>query len=176
MRQGWKRNIEAKAKISKSVKKLWTKPSFRNNIIPKLRVAAKAQWANPVMRKRALRILRSKKRRDKLSASLLANSRGPHQESSLEGSVVNWARKHSILAFKLDPKHFAGAPDRAFLIPNSKPIFIEFKKFGGRHPVTKIQKHVHRQIKKAGYDIRVCNNKTDAIEILDTAQRAAKRR
>jgi hypothetical protein len=176
MRRGWKQSPAAKLATSIRVKEQWKRPGFREMMSKLMSARVKAMWEDPAFRKKNLRVLRSKKRRAKVSAGLLANSRGPHRESAVEGAVVNWARARDILAFKLDPKHYAGAPDRLFLIPQRKPVFIEFKRPDGKSKPSRLQLHIHGQIRSAGYEIHVCRSREEAVAVLEAAQGTAKRR
>lgn len=158
--------------IQKKFKAIWANPKTREANRERL----KKLWQDPIYRKKMTALFSSKEFRARVSASLKANANGPHRESTVEGAVVNWARKNKILAFKLDANHYAGAPDRMFLIPNGKIIFIEFKKPDGTAKPSKLQLYIHKQIKKAGYEICVCCDEQKAISLLETAQRIAKNR
>ncbi len=53
-------------------------------------------------------------------------------ESKIEQRVVEEAKKLGVIGLKLTSSGNTGVPDRMFLIPGGRPLFIEFKKPGGK--------------------------------------------
>ena len=50
------------------------------------------------------------------------------RESEIEAKVVKWARKAGWLAVKQTPMGVKGWPDRVFISPEGRHVWIEFKK------------------------------------------------
>lgn len=57
-----------------------------------------------------------------------------------------------------------GVPDRMFLLPGGKPLFIEFKRPGGR--LASMQSVVHTRWGRYGYPIEVCCTVGEAFELV----------
>lgn len=86
-------------------------------------------------------------------------------ESTIEGVVANIAKKKlGVHSIKLNVVGSRGWPDRLFLIPGGKPLFIEFKRPGGK--TRKLQDHTHQIMRNLGYEVEVHDNKEDAIEAI----------
>jgi hypothetical protein len=163
-------------RMSKIQKEVWTRPEVRK----KNSECQKALWLDPKFRKKMMKVLRNPERIAKLKASLKANLHGPYRESTVERAVVNWARSCNILVFKTNSMHGIGAPDRIFLIPGGKPLFVEFKRGDGQGKLSKIQQYNIQKMQEAGYDVIVECNKENCItaikarvtQALDAAKRA----
>lgn len=84
-------------------------------------------------------------------------------EIDTEKKVVAWAKEVGITSIKLELKHDVGWPDRMFLIPGGRPLFIEFKRRINSH--TKgIQTHRHKVLTALGYDVVVCKTYIEGID------------
>lgn len=81
--------------------------------------------------------------------------RGAH-ESYIESRAVVLALRHGVISVKLAGTGNRGKPDRMFLIPGGRPLFIEFKSPGERP--SELQLHVHAQWRALGYDVQVHDN------------------
>jgi hypothetical protein len=84
-------------------------------------------------------------------------------EASIERSVVDFARKHGWVCIKLStsgPRGAAGWPDRLFLGPRRRVIFVEFKRPGGK--VTALQASRHAQLGEVGWTVQVMDNVEEA--------------
>lgn len=85
--------------------------------------------------------------------------------------MVRHARKLGILTIKLQGQGNKGMPDRLFLCPNGRILFIEFKK-PGQKP-TPLQEIQHDLLRRYGFTVRVCDNAAAALgaiqETLDPA-------
>jgi hypothetical protein len=86
------------------------------------------------------------------------------KESSIEASVVLWARKNKILALKLQGQGVKGFPDRVFLLPGGMIFFVEFKKLGEKP--TQLQEHTHALLRSLGFRVAVHDTRAAAIEDL----------
>lgn len=79
----------------------------------------------------------------------IREARANSKELVIETKVTNWAKKHGIPSIKLELGHDAGWPDRMFLIPGGRPVFIEFKRKGEKP--RKLQEHRHKTLRGLGY-------------------------
>jgi hypothetical protein len=70
-------------------------------------------------------------------------------------------------ARKMNGMGFNSWPDRMFLIPGGRPLFIEFKRLG--HKATEAQSMLHDQLQRLGYAVAVCDNAEEAIALLSDA-------
>lgn len=82
-------------------------------------------------------------------------------ELYIEQKVCEWARKQGWKAPKLASPENTGFPDRTFLLPKGRVVFIEFKK-PGEKPTPK-QVWWHNELKKLGQEVYVCDDINDAI-------------
>ena len=87
-------------------------------------------------------------------------------EKEIEIIVVNRAEKMGFIVLKLNNPWSKGWPDRLFISPQGKHIYIEFKRPGGR--VRKLQLKRHKQLRKNRCAVFICDNIGDALEILDS--------
>ncbi len=98
---------------------------------------------------------------------------GRRKESSLEVSVVEWAKKHGVhYCIKLKGAGNKGLPDRLFLIPGGRPFLVEFKKLGEKP--TKLQEFTHAELRAAGYDVEVHVTRQGAIAAIQQRLDAAR--
>jgi hypothetical protein len=89
-------------------------------------------------------------------------------ESSIEKSVVDYARKHGVESIKLTtqgPRGAAGWPDRLFLGRDMQVRWIEFKAEGGQ--LTELQKRRHVQLAKYGWTTAVVRSVEEGRAIID---------
>ena len=73
-------------------------------------------------------------------------------ERLLEAACRGYARQRGCLSFKLWPT-MAGLPDRLFLLPGGRALFVEFKAPGGR--LSPVQRLRHRQFAVVGWTVCV---------------------
>jgi hypothetical protein len=85
-------------------------------------------------------------------------------ERSIERSVVRWAKKYDIWAWKPTIPGWIGFPDRVFVFPNGQLVFIEFKATGKKPRASQVASQ--RILATRGFHIYNCDNKHDAIKIL----------
>ena len=91
-------------------------------------------------------------------------------EKQVEGPVVAWARKFMMVS-KMNGVGCRSWPDRCFWIPHGAPFFIEFKRPGGE--ATPAQLLLHEQLRKAGYEVEIHDNKQSAINAIKQRMEAA---
>ncbi|HUW11526.1 MAG TPA: VRR-NUC domain-containing protein [Anaerolineae bacterium] len=90
---------------------------------------------------------------------------GRRKESSLEASVVEWAKKHGVhYCIKLQGTGNKSLPDRLFFMPGGIPFLVEFKKLGEKP--TKLQEFTHAELRAQGYDVEVHDTRQGAIAAL----------
>lgn len=65
-----------------------------------------------------------------------------------------------------------GWPDRLFLIPGGKPLFIEFKRPGAKP--RKFQSHIHAILRRLGYKVEIHDDATQAVEAVRRALEATR--
>lgn len=98
-------------------------------------------------------------------------------EIAIEQKVVKEAKKLGVIGLKLTSPGNTGVPDRLFLIPGGRPLFVEFKAPGGR--LSSKQLHWIDILVQAGYNVGVHDNVEDAMasirRALDEANKADKR-
>jgi hypothetical protein len=92
-------------------------------------------------------------------------------ESDVEKKVCKHADELGIMHIKINIRGRRGWPDREFLIPGGKPLFIEFKRPGEK--VEPIQEFIHGQLRDAGYNVLVVDNATCGIAALESTRVSA---
>jgi tRNA U54 and U55 pseudouridine synthase Pus10 len=98
---------------------------------------------------------------------------GKRKESSLEASVVEWAKKHGVhYCIKLQGAGNKSLPDRMFLLGGGRPFLIEFKKPGEKP--TKLQEFTHAELWAMGYDVEVHSTRQGAIDAIKQRLDAAR--
>jgi uncharacterized protein YyaL (SSP411 family) len=93
-------------------------------------------------------------------------------ESSIERNTVKRALDMGVRSIKLNVKGETGWPDRLFLIPGGRPLFIEFKRYDLKP--RKKQIYMHQVLSNLNYDVVVCDHVTEAIEAIAGALEAAR--
>ena len=94
--------------------------------------------------------------------------RRPRLESSIERQAVEHAHRRGIDAIKLNLQGRRGWPDRLFLLPGGRPLFIEFKRTVKKKP-DPLQARVHARLRKLGYRVLTCGSVEDAERAIDGA-------
>jgi hypothetical protein len=89
-------------------------------------------------------------------------------ETEIEQDVVDDAALLGIPSLKLNLRGNRGWPDRIFLIPGGRPLFIEFKR-GDEEP-DPLQAHRHDVLRKLGYDIEVHHVREEALAAIRQAR------
>jgi hypothetical protein len=92
-----------------------------------------------------------------------------HQrEGSLSKRVCDDAKKHyGLRSLQLNLRQDAGWPDRVYLIPGGRPLFLEFKRAG--EDARPLQAHHIELLRGLGYDVWVADTYEDAMAIIDEA-------
>lgn len=85
-------------------------------------------------------------------------------ESSIERSVVTWARNHGIQATKLQGIGNRSMPDRIFWVNGGKPILVEFKSPNGK--LTPLQRIAILKFTERGYEVHVISSREEGIAVL----------
>lgn len=89
-------------------------------------------------------------------------------ETEIEGKVAERAlRELSIFSIKLRVAQERGYPDRIFLIPGGRPLFIEFKRSG--KTAQPYQLMIHKRLRHAGYQIEVHDDIEEALAAIRKA-------
>ncbi len=86
-------------------------------------------------------------------------------EKSIEKAVCRWAKNHDIWSWKLTIAGWTGLPDRLFIYPNCRLVFIEFKATGKK--ATPLQSMVQEKLRRRGFEVHTVDNKEDGIRILN---------
>jgi len=68
-------------------------------------------------------------------------------------------------SLKLDTTFISGIPDRLLLFPGGRICFAEVKTSGEK--ARKLQKAVHRKLKKLGFDVYIVDNKEVVNQIIN---------
>lgn len=74
------------------------------------------------------------------------------KESVIEAWMVRAIRSRGGLCYKWVSPGTVGVPDRIVILPGGRTIYIELKTEVGE--LSKIQKHIHEELRKRGADVR----------------------
>ncbi len=77
-------------------------------------------------------------------------------EKVIEKTVVRYAQSRGCIVRKLNGMGARSWPDRMFLGPHGRVLFIEFKREGGE--ATKLQHHFHTQMSILGHLVAVIDD------------------
>jgi len=88
------------------------------------------------------------------------------RESAIEQAICRYAKSVGILQFKFTSPNRAGVPDRIFLLPDRRVIFMEMKTPKGR--LSRLQENEIRIIHKYGHCVYVVDSVEQGKEILDS--------
>lgn len=89
----------------------------------------------------------------------------PILESDIERPACKKIKNRlGVLSIKLNPLGNTGLPDRMFLLPQGKAVFIEFKRPGGR--VRSKQKYWIKILRKLGFTALICDGENEAFEAI----------
>lgn len=73
-------------------------------------------------------------------------------EASIESSAVTAVYKsYGVVGLKFTPKSKTGYPDRLFLLPHGRAVFMEFKRPG--EDLRALQDHRCDELEKLGFDV-----------------------
>ena len=88
------------------------------------------------------------------------------RESAIEQAICRYAKSVGILQFKFTSPNRSGVPDRIFLLPDRRVIFMELKTPKGR--LSRLQENEIRIIHKYGHCVYVVSSVEQGKEILDS--------
>ena len=92
-------------------------------------------------------------------------------EKDIERRVCEKVKQFGILNIKMSTHTETGWPDRMFVIPGGRPLFIEFKVPGGK--LSKRQFYIHKVLEVFGYQVQTHDNEESAIRAISEAIRSA---
>lgn len=77
-------------------------------------------------------------------------------EKTIEAKIVKYAKEQGFLSYKFSSPNNRGVPDRIFISPQGRVIFIEFKSPGKK--LTKLQYQVRLTLEDNNCDVRLVDN------------------
>ena len=86
-------------------------------------------------------------------------------EHTIETTVCRYAKDKGWIVYKFSNPYHRGVPDRIFITPYGKIIFIEFKSSIGKLGPSQIREH--DRLKKHNVIIHVINDITKGKELID---------
>jgi hypothetical protein len=106
-----------------------------------------------------------------------ANFEGAMRKTELEQTIEDKVTKRAlkelgVISIKLNLHGNNGWPDRMFLIPGGKPLFIEFKR-PDEEPRS-LQSYIHKVLAVLGYQIEVHDDVICALQSIARALEAAR--
>lgn len=87
------------------------------------------------------------------------------RERTVEQHLVDGLKRIGISCVKFQPDHMRGMPDRLILLPEGKVLWCELKTRGGK--LEPIQEVRHRELRKAGHEVRVVWSVEQADKLID---------
>lgn len=90
----------------------------------------------------------------------------PPVERVAEDAFVERCALRGYWALKMEIPGWRNWPDRQVFLGNGYSFFIEFKREG--QTPRPGQLHRHREMRKRGYNVYVCDTLAEALEILET--------
>lgn len=82
----------------------------------------------------------------------------------VEQPVLDWCKKRGIMHRKMNGLGFRGWPDRLFILPSGRVVWIEFKRPGGK--LTPLQEAIHAKLEALGHHVHVIDTKNAGAETL----------
>ena len=92
-------------------------------------------------------------------------------ESKIEQKVCRDALRMGVRNLKLNVTGQTGWPDRMFLIPGGRALFIEFKRPGSQ--VRPKQEYIHQVLRHLGYHVEIHDDPVRALQAIRQALDAA---
>jgi hypothetical protein len=93
-------------------------------------------------------------------------------ENPIENKVASIAKAMGVPSLKLNLTGNRGWPDRLFLVPGGRPLFIEFKRPGD--DLRPLQQHRKETLQGLGYDAEAHDEVKAAVQAIKDAIRKAK--
>lgn len=88
------------------------------------------------------------------------------KESAIERTACRKVREtYGVSSIKLLSQGSTGLPDRLFLVPGGRPLFIEFKRPGGE--LSAKQQYVCGCLRELGYRVNVCDSVDQVLMIFN---------
>ena len=88
------------------------------------------------------------------------------KEIKIENDHISKARKFGAVTIKGKVEGRAAFPDQLILKPDESYYWIEFKVPG--NGLQDDQKEMHKQLKRKGHTVYICDNQIDSMHILRT--------
>ena len=86
-------------------------------------------------------------------------------EKFIEGKVCLYAADKGWLTYKFTSPNRSAVPDRLFITPFGRVIFVEFKRKGMKP--TPAQSREHDRLTRQGCTVRVIDCVSDGIDLID---------
>lgn len=88
-------------------------------------------------------------------------------EKEIERDVCKFAKSKGWLYYKFSSINNRGVPDRIFIAPGGRIIFVEFKRPGNKP--TSLQTFVHDTLKRQGCTVWIVDNVEDGKQLIENA-------
>lgn len=89
-------------------------------------------------------------------------------EQALERAATSYARAHGWLSYKFQSSGRAGVPDRLFIRPGGRVLFVEFKSpCGALSPLQRVE---IAQLRAQGVAVEVCSSLATFQVLVDNAK------
>lgn len=86
-------------------------------------------------------------------------------ERDIEAKVCDYAKSKGWLVYKFTSPARAAVPDRLFIAPGGRAVFVEFKREGQKPTVP--QEREHDRLRKQGVSVFVVDNVPDGKAVVD---------
>lgn len=86
-------------------------------------------------------------------------------EKKIEAAVCDYAKSKGWLVYKFTSPARAAVPDRLFIAPGGRVIFVEFKREGQKPTVP--QSREHERLRAQGVAVYVIDNVVDGKAVVD---------
>lgn len=141
---GWRDNLQDKVKNDPKNLNIYLKSA------KEVKTLAEEQKGNPEFRRPVLR------RKDLK----------PESEKTIERRLRSELKKKGGWALKMLATHVSGLPDRVCLLPGGVVFFAEIKTTDKK--TTRIQKVIHRKLRKMGFEVFIIDQTHQIKDILDS--------
>ena len=88
------------------------------------------------------------------------------QESELEKWAVRHVEKLGGIAIKLNPMWYKGIPDRLFVLPDSRIVFVEFKDPNGLGETSRAQLWWANRLARLHCNHEIVDSKTAMLSLI----------
>lgn len=91
-------------------------------------------------------------------------------EATIERKVCRKAEENlGVTNIKISSAGDTGWPDRLFILPHGRSLWIEFKSPGCTP--TKKQEYIHARLRNLGHQVEVCDDENTAFDVIEKAMR-----